>query len=496
MAEDEDHTVSLSPVLGVSPHVYVPIAWLAILAGVVLALSLTPRSANFGTTLNVTSNVAGASIAVDGTIRAATPGTVFVPAGERDVRIALAGSGETITYRSRGRRLLGRVLPRTDSLHVVLNPDPDALGRAVEEHAAWALGSAPSAAFQQPWTLSETARALSGAIPPRVDAAIAHAALVHARPWQAGDLIGAALRVGSEGGALGPLALAAATDGMIRLARSSQLAAGAALGLVASGTAAEPWSAPFLESDWASSWGDNRNTEALRISVALDEGAGPRVAPAASPDWVVVEGGAYILNYPARDSQRRAVPVVVPTTVVGRTEVTNGAFARFVTANPAWAPTARAELVRAGLADEYYLLGWGGSPTEPLPAGAADEPVTRVSWYAANAYVDWLNASSDATTVGRFVLPSRTTWEYVAYWSDAVGLPGVTALSGGVWEWTADWHSSVDGATPEFGAERMVIGGSERSDQGPAVLGAFPPSWTSAEIGFRVFAVPAGGDDG
>jgi formylglycine-generating enzyme required for sulfatase activity len=169
----------------------------------------------------------------------------------------------------------------------------------------------------------------------------------------------------------------------------------------------------------------------------------------------------------------------------------------------------------------------------PLPAdngwGRGNNPVINVSWYDANAYVQWLNSKADA----KFRLPSEAEWEYacrggtgnltycgsndlnsVAWFAEnsnakvhSVGQKqangyGLFDMSGNVWEWTEDcYHDSYVGA-PNDGAAwttggscdmRVFRGGSW--NYAPQFLraafrGRMIPTKGGTLLGFRVARTP------
>lgn len=238
----------------------------------------------------------------------------------------------------------------------------------------------------------------------------------------------------------------------------------------------------------------------------------------AEPFAVCIPGGTF-------ESVLPPAPGIKQTTVTSfwldRTPVTNAQFAHFVQRHPQW----RRDSVARVFTDIAYLSHWQ-SAAEPV-AATRQQPVVRVSWFAASAYCESRGAR----------LPTWYEWEYVAAasatmpdarsdpawrqqilsWyarsaraelpqvgSTARNFYGVQDLHGVIWEWVQD-----------VGA--MLVSGDNRQQDDPdalrfcgpgaltmeqkenyatlmriAMLSSMQASYTSATMGFRCAADVAG----
>ena len=522
-------SVRLKPIFGVAPTVYVPVLWAFVLFGVLFLVLVVPGLRHPGSEVTVTSSPAGAGVFVDGTRVGSTPTTVFVAAGNRRIETVL-GEDRQVSEQTVRRRLIGSLFaPRRLALHHVHRTGDAAsiAASGVRDEAAWALNGEPSAQFQQPPVAHTTARRLwalapDGTADSDVDGVMAefrNNLVAHASPAQARDVAAAVLRSARQGSVILPANLEVLVQFFVRSDNEYPAFFRAVRDLVPSES---PGGRSLAATGWLSERQDALSTALLAGSLVPDERGMPdrRSAMLGDTRLVQVPAGRYTIGYPLRDEGDTGLPVEFTTAYwIQDREVSRAQFARFVRANPQWAPERREELVASGLADADYLRDWSDgdwvawAAASPAAPGAAAEPVRSVSWYAASAYVDWLNATTGAADRnrlapgGRFVLPSAAHWEYAAF-LDSLGAPTIVAsapepqsaaaaapgalgayhLAGNLWEWTSDWYARHGNGLPvTTGDQRVVAGGSYATGEARHnLMGAQPPDWDTPFLGFRV----------
>ncbi|MEO7403252.1 MAG: formylglycine-generating enzyme family protein [Burkholderiales bacterium] len=266
----------------------------------------------------------------------------------------------------------------------------------------------------------------------------------------------------------------------------------------------------------------------LLLASAMLSGASLYAAPAnvnlndAHLDYVNLQGGLIrsVLPPDGRDAKAYVAPFrmrAVP--------VSNAEFLAFVRANPSWQ---RDRIVRL-LALPSYLRHWGGAlqlasntlgPNKLNPgSNRPDQPVTQVSWFAADAYCkaeggrlptwhEWEFAAADATRRDAREDPlwrDRILRWYSRPSTDPLprvgqsprNIYGVRDLHGVVWEWVDDFNGiMLSGDNREQGDPDLLkfcgAGAASVQDRDNyavlmrlAMLSSLQARYTTANLGFR-----------
>lgn len=232
----------------------------------------------------------------------------------------------------------------------------------------------------------------------------------------------------------------------------------------------------------------------------------------AQENMVQVGPGSYRSLFTDNESDPE---IAVDVFLLDRYPVTNGQFADFVQRNPRWAR----EQVKPVFADENYLRQFDAKTLDAI----RDQPVTNVSWFAANAYCESLGKR----------LPSVDEWELAGQASQSaadgtrdpayrqqilewygkpaiVTLPdvsdteanfwGVSGMHGVVWELVDDFNSAL--VTGESRADSQLdnqlycgAGAASSADPGDyaafmryAMRSSYEGSYTMRSMGFRCAA--------
>lgn len=238
------------------------------------------------------------------------------------------------------------------------------------------------------------------------------------------------------------------------------------------------------------------------LAALLLLGAG--VAAADSNPFLPVAGAALRSALPSG----RRDEVAVHGFLLQRHPVTNAEFLSFVGAHPEWQRGA----VPGILADPGYLSHWSG-PLELGARAAPAQPVTRVSWFAAEAYCEaqgarlpdwyeWELAGAASATVRDARADPAWRQRILDWYAHPAGgalaaveqgsanIYGVYDIHGAVWEWVHDFASLLPAdADPErfcgSGAQNLQGKDNYAVLMRIALLGSLRAADTGHALGFR-----------
>jgi formylglycine-generating enzyme required for sulfatase activity len=219
--------------------------------------------------------------------------------------------------------------------------------------------------------------------------------------------------------------------------------------------------------------------KALPAAAAPDKAAAsPRSVEIGGLSFRETAGGVFVTG--------GAVPrrVSVGDFYIAATAVSPSSWEAFLAANPRWDLQHAAALREQGLVTEDYLVPFTGGPDYT--------GIASVSWYAAEAYGEWLTTllPPGLSSLYEVRLPTEAEWEYAAaVWDE------IRDTTGSLWEWCKDFYAPLDFLpAPEEAAalvgspERSLRGGSWVNQPGAvniATRASLPPRFCSPFVSFR-----------
>jgi len=476
--------VRLKPILGLRPGVYLAIAGAAVILIVLFFILLYPGIARPGAVVVFTSEPEGAALRIDDIYAGSSPCRVFVPRGEHTIEAVMPGfETKRVECAIPSRLFASALFPRRYDLSVTLaSADPAAaLAMAAYDYASWTFGGEPYAAWQIPLSLSEGVYRVGG------------------NAAEADDLLNAAARFAVTRAALRDLVRAstlAQNGGNVPSPLTLPHAAAQAAAFLSRNTASAAWLADTLPAESAgvlisSAWYQNRL--AAFAAVTAGEVLAQRSDPSLPVSQIRVGGLLFMGMGGGVVAQGEPFPYQSPVDdfFICAEAVPSPAYADFLDANPRWRADRREELEQQGLVNNEYLADFDGSI--PL-SGWRDLGVTAVSWFAANAFCEWLTGKlPDSFSGWEIRLPTEAEWEYAA---NSAQKWGITAMESGAWVWCADPYVPLPfiAAPPEAIA---AVGSPERPVRRVSLLyalisngmagtrGFLPPVTCSPFVSFR-----------
>jgi len=460
---EPDDQVRLKPKLGMRPGVYLAIIYSFVILLVLYFIFFHSGITKPGAMVVFTSEPWGAALRVDGVYAGTSPCRVFVPKGRRVIEAVLPGfTSEKIETEIPGRVFASLLIPKRYPLHVRLAAtDPlKPLQIASSEFAAWSFGGEPTADWQIPMVLSEGVYRI-GAASDSGGGILAAAARFAVTRAGLRDLVRAQALSANGGNAASPLGLIRSVFDIVSFLDSN------------SGAAA--WLADTLPQEQAarlisSLWYENQlvgNTIHENLSDAPGESDRQLNPPfpqirVAGLMFSGVNGGSLL--------QAEPVPhkTLIEPFMICSTPVPTPAFTDFLDANPQWGPDQREALEDQGLVTGEYLAEYKAE------IGRTITGISTVSWYAAQAFCEWLGTKLPDSLSGWEVrLPTEAEWEYAVKSAEKWNRQGLL-VRGSAWEWCGNPYSHLPfiSAPPEAIA---AVGSPEYPLKGGSLLNAVTP---------------------
>ncbi len=495
--------ITLKPILGIRPRIYIPIIYTLIIFIILFFLFINPGLSNPGAKLSFEGNPGIAALYIANTYIGSTSDGIKLKPGSYQIEIRKRGfEPKTMDIKVPNRIFATLMVPprvriqyelEAESLESILLP-------SFREFSSWSLSGRPSAIYQLPMVLSEASKDLV-ALPPADRVFIAKALLAAGlsaaqNSSSIRDAIYASFSLGAPGAS--PL-------GFVSMARN-------AIALLAGSknyVAAFSEIAPERTNDTIRGALSTLEKETSTFELALHKPVDVKIV--GSQYFVIFKEANLKVPTCTPGGTRILYSTYVPEFGLASTEVTQRQFAVFLKENSEWMPENRTTLIEKGFVDSSYLADFDIS-------NPSDKPITGVSWYAANAYCEWLcryapigyelklpteamwemaatQASRNIASLG--VFSNRSSYGPLSVDSSRRDASGFSDLFGNVWEWTSDsfrpyaWiieDSPTFGMLANSGDSKTVKGGSWANSADQISIesrGPVPADHSSEFLGFR-----------
>ena len=443
--------VKLKSFLGMKPGKYLFILYSILLLAILFFLLVYPGLKNSGSVVIFSSDPEATSVWNGTTYVGATPCKAFFPKGDYTITFKKTGFEEkSVSIQVKGRVFMSRFVPKKLKVNTQLAlAKPDTIMQsAFTEFATYGLINSFSERYQPQPVLTEAVKALAGYQDKAKIEEFLLNALKHAyNDYLLKDLINA---------------YSLLKESKLPDQSDNQLAAAAVKLLSGNGDAlCHLCACPGKIGEAASS-------QASAPKPALMAKSGQRTGDITVLGMHLTEvpAGTYILGHQGKTgsfNEADPAPYAKQITKVYISEqITKDAYNKFTQAEPKWAEKS-----------EYSL------------ESTDKEHVSNVSWYAAQAYCQWLTNQLPSEYKDKYIFRLPTEYEWEAYAKDGKDTPQK------LWDWCGNWYAPAEvfyiENVPETcpGVEKAVRGGGKQA----WVRGCQSPDWITPFIGFRVVLV-------
>jgi hypothetical protein len=433
--------VKFKPIYGIRPGVYLTFLYSFVLLVILFFLFLFPGLKNPGAVLIVKTEPAGAAVRIDGVYRGVAWSKIPVSKGIHTIEAVMPGFENISSVHEIPARYLGSLFfPLRYKVEFTLNTPDSAAAFAVyaSDYAEWTFAGEATASWQIPLSLSEGAYRAGHVKKPSYEmqqillAASGFAVTKAAMR----DLIRAKILLDNRGNAPSPAAL---------INSISEI-----LGFLSENPGAAKWLSQALPREQAaiieaSQWFKNRS------------GAPPKPQTISSTGFMLMSG----INFIRFSSGFW----------ISENPVSKSLFETFLDENPEW---------------REHQIDYFPQEISNYPWEIDKNIITGATWYAAQAFCEWMTLRLPPAMGMEVRLPTEEEWSIAANNIGNMKNPG--------WEWCADPYTPLQfAATPQA---KQAVGSPERSLRGkqtqssPETRASLPPDLSSPIVTFRLVITP------
>ena len=350
--ETDDH-VKLKPILGIRPGIYLAAIYSIALLFIFYSFLIRPGLKNPGAVIVFKSEPAGAALRINNVYMGTSPCKIFIPRGTHTLEAVLPGFETEPVVRDIPSRAFGSLLfPLRYPLEFTLKTNNPAAAFAfcAADYAAWSFGGEPTASWQIPLSLSEGAYRAGPVNNEEIHDLLAAASRFTATRAALRDLTRAKFLLDNGGLSPSPAsAFSSVSDALLFLSENPGSAAWLSALL-------PPESASIIR---ASAWYKNETSAALSgVDTRAGANSGIRRQTAAGIGFADIPAGSGLIGF-----------------MIGEKPVSRAEYETFLNENPSWR-----------------------EKSTVIPA-RGDE-ITEISWYAAEAFCQWLTKRLPSSLAG------------------------------------------------------------------------------------------------
>jgi gamma-glutamyl hercynylcysteine S-oxide synthase len=429
--------VKFKPIYGIRPGVYLTFLYSFILLVILFLLFLYPGIKNPGAVLIVKTEPAGAAVRIDGVYRGVAGSKIHISKGNHTIEAVMPGfESQSAAHQISARYLGSLFFPLYKKVDFTLKTQDAAAAFALyaADYADWSFAGEPTASWQIPMSLSEGAYRAGNVKNSNDDMQqilLASACFAVTRAATR-DLIRAKILLDNGGNAPSPIALVKSISNILAFLSENKESA--------------KWLSQVLPREQAS----------------------------------VIESSGWF------EKQGRSGAPPKPDTVAGNTRMAGVSFIRFSSGFMISETPVSRSLFETFLNDQPQ---WRDYQTDYFPQEISSYPwdidknvITGVTWYAAQAFCDWMALRLPSTAM-EVRLPTEEEWSIAAN--------SINNIKNIGWEWCEDPYAPLQFSAASAKA-KQAVGSPERSLRGRQTANStetrasLPPDLSSPIVTFRV----------